>query len=523
MRKKNQWRICDIYSGKSKNFNIRAKRSFWHADFYPIGNRRLSFGARFGGLLKGLPCSKPKALLQGGLTVLISVLVIYTVVQAGSLTPSASPASTMKSLQDIWNRLAGSDDTSDVSADGSGDVIERLEFIQQNLGGYTYGSSDPGDVLTTAGGTYNATNLIVSNVRSGVAFGVGLTGTYGGEGWTYGSDDASKVLTIADAAGTYDASNLATSTVKSGVTFGVGLTGAYPSATYPLPGDTAAPDATAADMKTGVEAWTKAGVLITGSGTQTLSAANDTVTAGYYDATTLSAVDPDLAPENILSGVTIFGFTGTVTAAPNWSLQKNVRWDDWRYSAGTTGSPFNEYTGEEATWTQTDAGGDTAKCVTDNGVEVCLYSNEVWQDTRTGLYWSDRTAVTVDNEFRYDDTGQCNFTDTGTANSYCDNQDPTSVYTEDDDVSANDFCLNLQLDADNDGTLETDWRLPSQKELQQAYIDGSANNLPNAASNFWSATESTSGAAYAWGVYLSNGGTNYATKVSNYYARCVRP
>lgn len=45
--------------------------------------------------------------------------------------------------------------------------------------------------------------------------------------------------------------------------------------------------------------------------TRTLSAANETVAAGYYAATTLSAVDADLAAANIVSGKTIFGFAGS--------------------------------------------------------------------------------------------------------------------------------------------------------------------------------------------------------------------
>lgn len=46
---------------------------------------------------------------------------------------------------------------------------------------------------------------------------------------------------------------------------------------------------------------------------KTLSAANETVNRGHYAATTLSAVDADLAAANILSGVTIFGFAGVAT------------------------------------------------------------------------------------------------------------------------------------------------------------------------------------------------------------------
>ncbi|QTA80027.1 DUF1566 [Desulfonema limicola] len=46
--------------------------------------------------------------------------------------------------------------------------------------------------------------------------------------------------------------------------------------------------------------------------TQALSSANDTVSAGYYEATTLSAVDADLTAANIKTGMNIFGVTGTV-------------------------------------------------------------------------------------------------------------------------------------------------------------------------------------------------------------------
>jgi hypothetical protein len=44
--------------------------------------------------------------------------------------------------------------------------------------------------------------------------------------------------------------------------------------------------------------------------TKTLNAANDTVQAGYYAATTLHTVDGNLATGNIKSGATIFGIAG---------------------------------------------------------------------------------------------------------------------------------------------------------------------------------------------------------------------
>lgn len=220
------------------------------------------------------------------------------------------------------------------------------------------------------------------------------------------------------------------------------------------------------------------------------------------------------------------------TVGIDYNLQKYERYDDWLNSGGTT----NEYTGEEGTWTQTATGG-TARSVTDNAVTRTLASNTVKRDERTGLYWSDYATATVDNEFSWvvgDDaenpTGaSCNFLAAGDANAYCDNQDPLTAYTEDNDVSAADLCLNLQLDGDNADSdnngatgMETDWRLPTQKELQQAYINGAANNLPNPGTNFWSSTEGYSSQSYAWGVGLGYGGTSDFTKVSSYYVRCVR-
>jgi len=48
---------------------------------------------------------------------------------------------------------------------------------------------------------------------------------------------------------------------------------------------------------------------------EALSAASEAVAKGLYDATTLSAVDADLATGNIKGGVTVFGKLGTVALA----------------------------------------------------------------------------------------------------------------------------------------------------------------------------------------------------------------
>jgi len=172
----------------------------------------------------------------------------------------------------------------------------------------------------------------------------------------------------------------------------------------------------------------------------------------------------------------------------DWATQGHQIYDDYQDYEETTG----EYTGEEATWINT--------------------AGSVWQDQRTGLYWSDKQP-SVTNEFiigtcsgRSIESGEC---------SSCFYDTPGNAISH---------CCNLSLDADGDGTAETDWRLPTQKELMQAYIDGAANHLPHPDGNFWSATEANLSSGRAWCVALHYGRTSYSNKdTTSYYVRCVRP
>ena len=65
------------------------------------------------------------------------------------------------------------------------------------------------------------------------------------------------------------------------------------------------------------------------------------------------------------------------------------------------------------------------------------------------------------------------------------------------------------------------WRLPTQKELMQAYVDGSYFNLTQPSTNFWSATQYS--ATNAWYVGLYNGYTYTSTFATTNQVRCVRP
>ena len=64
------------------------------------------------------------------------------------------------------------------------------------------------------------------------------------------------------------------------------------------------------------------------------------------------------------------------------------------------------------------------------------------------------------------------------------------------------------------------WRLPTQRELMQAYIDGSYYNLLSPAANHWSSTRFSG--SNAWGVALSNGTADLSTLTSTNSVKCVR-
>lgn len=191
-------------------------------------------------------------------------------------------------------------------------------------------------------------------------------------------------------------------------------------------------------------------------------------------------------------------------------------------------------------WTELVVSGGTPAEVTANGTTLPLASTRVMQDDRTGLIWTDSSNGTTHNNFTWvtgddpvDPTGNsCNFNTTANANAWCnvsdfsapDYNNPANNTTPDQaktGVSASEFCLNLA--ADDGSGVKTDWRVPTQRELMLAYLDGSEENLPNAGRSFWSSSESVSNKADAWYTTLFSGTTSKFTKTyTGYYVRCVR-
>jgi hypothetical protein len=209
---------------------------------------------------------------------------------------------------------------------------------------------------------------------------------------------------------------------------------------------------------------------------------------------------PGTATESdVLSGKTFYSQysrelkTGTSPAgtSPGAYYEQYVEYDDYK-------DP--DYQGEESTWTNTNA----------------LSGSEVWYDTRTGLYWS-YSLGNYTNSFSSPSSGYCGFFDS----------EPRGTYDGSDADCGNaiNACGTLSLASTQGESADTDWYLPTQKELDRAYVDGINNQAGSTfttTSLFWSSTEYSGGSTYAWYVDLHNGHAGINGKTFSRAVRCVR-
>jgi hypothetical protein len=392
------------------------------------------------------------------------------------------------------------------------------------------GTAVAGDILTGKKAWVNGLE-----VSGSVTAGANVTGTNGTLAMTIpnGLYSGSKTATAND-------TNLVQGNIKSGVSI-FGVAGNVAQAI----GNAGAGDVLAGKTFSSSTASNVTGTIPVKSGdaNATLSATTTnklilTPATGYYNGTTatVSTTSPGFDPANIKSGTYLFGITGTMTGGTDTSSgtavagdlanekiaftssgqitgsmftnQKNQTIDDWVNGGGTT----TEYIAEEGSWS-TVAGspfaGNTSINFAGSGGDLDLISGIVKKDGRTGLWWSDISAVGASASSTSNVFAIPGSTGPGTG----DGTRPTGG-------NAIGFCDALNT-ANFAG--HNDWYLPTQKQLMQAYIDGSANNLPNPGYYFWSSTEYYNNTAYAWSVYLFVGGTYNYTKTTGYNVRCVRP
>ncbi|MDD4735640.1 MAG: DUF1566 domain-containing protein [Kiritimatiellae bacterium] len=110
--------------------------------------------------------------------------------------------------------------------------------------------------------------------------------------------------------------------------------------------------------------------------TRALSADSTTVQAGYYAATDLAAVDPDLAANNIATNVTLFGIAGCAETNSGGGSA-------YPAPVGKTGQTTVYRTGDDGSLQMGVEGPDP---------RFTILSDTVFQDNLTGLMWTRNSA-----------------------------------------------------------------------------------------------------------------------------------
>jgi hypothetical protein len=354
---------------------------------------------------------------------------------------------------------------------GSGDILTGKKA-------WVDGSEVTGSLTCPPAPTGNA---VVGDVLSGKTFsnsgGTGLTGTMTNNGavtYTPGTTDQTVAEGYHNGSGVVSGdADLLVGNIKAGTEI-FGVTGTFPN------------DGTAAtgDVKTGSTFYTDSATKLTGDGTQTLSPANDTVSAGYYETTNLSAVDTDLAAENIKKDVDIFGKVGTYSGSA---------------AVAKTGQTTSYATGDD---------GDLEKGVEWPNPRFTDNSDGTVTDNLTGLIWL--------------------------KDANCFGTSSWSNALSDCNTLADGAC------GLSDGSSAGDWRLPNVRELFSlldfAFAGPALSNDAGTArwgtgtssftnvqfSDYWSSNTYVNTTSSAWTVYMHNGHAYYYAKTNSYYVWPVR-
>jgi hypothetical protein len=224
----------------------------------------------------------------------------------------------------------------------------------------------------------------------------------------------------------------------------------------------------------------------------------------FYTLKQIYEAIPTLDASKILEGTTYMGveggavagadlrdmFSGSLTpyegsgSFPGGSVL-NGGVDDWNNGSNP---PEDRY---EAVWTQCTLGNDYCGTFDDFAQAKDNNTNLIWALPCAGAGCSSN-STTTQYYYTWNNSGE-------------DNNSKT----------AQQLCSGL-----GEG-----WYLPHQKELLQAYIDGSYGNLefPGTGAYYWSATTMSGDTDSAWSVYLSGGNVYGNGKGQINRVRCVRP
>jgi len=256
----------------------------------------------------------------------------------------------------------------------------------------------------------------------------------------------------------------------------------------------------AGDIRTGVSIAGITGTLDPGASPS--PCASDGDGSGCLTTLRYKSMDTDpsvISPWDIRSGKTAGGIAGSIVFYKN--MANTSLFDRTTGTGGVSGldiyDTIDDYnngstfpTQNPGGWTQTtdanwlrDPQSDTDTNNVCNGTEDCVYKDQI-----TSLFWIPSSST------------RTNWED---AITYCDAFNGSSY-----------------------GGYSSGWRLPTQKELQQAYVDGvwgQRSTLNVAADYTWTSTSNSMGAAgSAYIVALYYGYVSTQSKANTYYAMCVR-
>lgn len=446
----------------------------------------------------------------------------------GTLVPTPGPCTKDGGVQCVANSAYPAVDAANLSATNI-----RLGVTMANVAGTLEPSPALCDKEGTSGCvassrfvTVDLNRLQPDMIKQGIAI-AGVSGSVIPSPSFCAADGATSC--VANAA--YVAANSSTLTpgnIRSGVAVG-GVTGQFPSSSYPLSGNSSIPDLDAASfdarLKTGARfQWFDAG-------------------GRRYER----EGDPRLTAEHILNGISIFGTTGTVLGAlpcmrdgdsqcvvtdafkaSDTSKLESVDLRMGRTVAGISGSlDFFKNMANTTLYDRTAGAGsqpglDVYDTIDDHANNTGFPNQVPPGFTKaSGSHWVRDAASDDGLAGGTAADGLCNGGET------CLVKDRLSglLWTRGDTTqrtweSAISYCETL-----NYGGF-MDWRLPTQKELMQAYVDGiwsqkGASKL-SLMSYVWSATSVSYSTTAAWLVYLNYGSIAATNKTSNGYALCVR-
>ena len=328
-----------------------------------------------------------------------------------------------------------------------------------------------------------------------------------------------------------DLTNLSAGNIKSGVTV-AGQLGDYPSSTHPLTGadSTADLDLATFDAKikssASFEWFDSSGSRYTNSG------------------------DTDIAVGNIANGVTIFGTTGSLVIpspctgdgqsdcfVPPYDGSTNVfksadtsafsTWDirSGKTVGGVSGSiTFYKNMADTASFNRTTgagalAGVDIYDTIDDYNNGTFPTQNPGGWDQATGVNWLRDSQSDTDSDGTCDGIENCVYKDQNSGLLWSRSDLTTKTWE-----NAITYCDGLN--GSNYGGYSGGWRLPTEKELLQAYVDGiwsQKGRLNFTPGHFWSSSSSSSfPTTDAMQVGLSDGYVTNFGKTSLYYVMCVR-